>query len=100
MGSAPLASDGSVYIRVPTKIPLFLELLDQSGTPIFRMEEETQFAANENINLAVPERAYSTLCAVCHGSISGRDLDIVVDVDVISTASQTAAHAAGIQDLR
>ncbi len=100
IGSAPLASDGSVYIRVPTKVPLFLELLDESGTPIFRMEEETQFGANENINLAVPERAYSTLCAVCHGSISGRDLDIVVDVDVITTASQTAAHAAGIQDLR
>lgn len=100
VGSAPLAEDGSVYLRVPTKIPLFLELLDEAGTPIFRMEEETQFAANENINLAVPERAYSTLCAVCHGSISGRDLDIVVDVDVITTASQTAAHAAGIQDLR
>ena len=100
VGSAPLAGDGSAFLRVPTQVPLFMELLDVNGAPIFRMEEETQFAPYENINLAVPERAYHTLCAICHGSISGRDLDIVLDVDVVTTASQTLARETGALELQ
>ncbi len=99
LGSAPLLEDGSVFVRVPTNRPIFLELLDENNEVLYRMQEATQFGPYENINLAVPEEAYPSLCAVCHGSVSGRDLDITVDVDVVSTASQTLAREAGVIDL-
>lgn len=99
IGSAPLGTDGSAFLRVPTNRPLILELLDDDGTVLFRMEEETQFGPYENINLGVPEPAYHTLCGVCHGSISGRELDLTIDVDVLTSASLSEARASGIRDL-
>lgn len=99
LGSAPLLKDGSAFVRVPANKPIFMELLDANNNVLFRMQEETQFGPYENINLAVPEDAYSTLCAVCHGSVTGKELDITVDVDVVSTASQTLARDQGVVEL-
>lgn len=99
LGSAPLAGDGSAFVRLPTRQPVFIELVDSDGTVLFRMREETQYGPYENINLGVPERSYHTLCGVCHGSVTGRELDLAVEVDAVTTASQTEARAAGVRDL-
>jgi mono/diheme cytochrome c family protein len=39
----------------------------------------------------MPRRLFNGVCAGCHGSISGRELDSAVDVDVLTSASQTMA---------
>jgi hypothetical protein len=95
LGSAPLSKDGSAYLRLPAGIPLGLELLDGSGQVIFRTREETQLGPTETIGIGVPPVSFDGLCAVCHGSVSGRELDIHVSVDALTGASATLAHAAG-----
>ncbi len=99
VGTAPIQPDGSMFIRAPTDMPIIIELLDDAGKVLFRMGEETQYGPYENINLAVPETAYGSLCAVCHGSISGRELDVTVDVDAVTNASLSTARDQGVRDL-
>ncbi len=95
LGAADLAADGSAWLRLPAARPMFLELLDGDGVVLFRAREETQFGPGEVIGMGVPPRAYDSLCAVCHGSVSGRELDIHLDVDAVTRASETQARPPG-----
>ncbi len=87
LGSAPLASDGSVQIRVPALTPLFLELDDESGKPLFAMTEEDQVGPGEHVSRGVPQPFFNSVCGGCHGSVSGRELDIAIDSDALTGAS-------------
>jgi hypothetical protein len=44
----------------------------------------------------MPRKLFNGVCAGCHGSVSGRELDIAVDVDVLTSASLTLADDAPI----
>ncbi len=99
LGEAPVFPDGSAYLRVPTRRPLLIELLDDEGQVLFRQREELQFGAREAINMGVPERVFGTTCAECHGSVSGRELDVHIDVDALTSASTSQARTAGLRDL-
>lgn len=94
LGEAAVAADGSLYAWLPAAVPLLFELVDGDGRVLFRLREEMQFGPFEVIGLGVPERSFDTMCAGCHGSVSGRELDIAVVPDVVSTASETTARAA------
>lgn len=110
LGWAPLLADASVRIRVPGGVPVNLVPTDASGGalefeagmpfdgPIFQREAE-QYYPGERINRSVPRRFFNALCAGCHGSISGRELDIHVDVDVLTGASVDLARTADPVDL-
>jgi hypothetical protein len=87
LGEAPLESDGSLKVEMPSRTPLILELVDGAGASVFTMREEHQFGPGENIEAAVPRRFFNSVCAGCHGSISGRELDVVTDVDALTGAS-------------
>jgi hypothetical protein len=39
----------------------------------------------------MPRTLFDGVCAGCHGSISGRELDVGFDIDVLTTASRTLA---------
>jgi hypothetical protein len=56
-----------------------------------RQREEMQYYPGEHLKQSMPRRLFNGVCAGCHGSISGRELDVVVDVDVLTGASQTLA---------
>jgi hypothetical protein len=92
LGVAPVEKDGSVYALVPAGQALFFELLDNEGNVLFRLREEFQFGPNEVIGIGVPATSFDTMCAGCHGSISGRELDIAVQPDALTGASKTIAR--------
>jgi hypothetical protein len=102
LGKAQADLDGSLRVSVPGGTPLTLSLLDKGGQPLqfnsgapftgpMRQREATQFYPGERVKQAMPRRFFNGLCAGCHGSISGRELDIGVSVDVLTSASRTMA---------
>jgi hypothetical protein len=103
LGQAPLAEDGSVRVRLPGGVPIELAVLGagaqalefDNGAPFqgpIRQREELQFYPGERAKQSMPRRLFNGVCAGCHGSITGRELDIVVNVDVLGSASITLAH--------
>jgi hypothetical protein len=40
----------------------------------------------------MPRQLFDGLCAGCHGSVSGRELDVGVRVDVLTSASRTETN--------
>ncbi len=47
----------------------------------------------------MPRRFFNSLCGGCHGSISGRELDVAVSLDVVSGASINEAQGTSPVDL-
>ncbi len=100
VGSAPLESDGSLRVLVPAGKPLILEVVDGSGNPVFTMSEEHQVTSGEVITPGAPRGMFNAICAGCHGSISGQELDVAVRADALTGASLSIAHdkqASGLQ---
>jgi hypothetical protein len=102
LGRAPLAADGSLRVRLPGGMPISLALLGKDDKPLtfgaqapfqgsMRQREEMQFYPGEQLKQSLPRRLFNGLCAGCHGSVSGRELDVVVNVDVLTGASLTLA---------
>jgi hypothetical protein len=92
LGSASLQSDGSVKLLVPSLTPLIVELQDGSGNPVFTMSEEDQLGEGEQISRGVPEKFFNSVCGGCHGSVSGRELDVAITPDALTGASLSAVH--------
>jgi hypothetical protein len=103
LGSVPLYADGSAKIRIPGGHPVVLRMLDErgralsfeagapfSGEQILR--EEAQFYPGERANQSFPRRLFNGMCGGCHGSITGYELDVAVDVDVLTSASENVAQ--------
>jgi hypothetical protein len=88
LGEAALRADGSAKLCVPGGQPALIQLR-RGSTPVFTMTEEHQFAPGEHISLGVSEKLFNSVCAGCHGSVSGRELDIAVTPDVLTGASQS-----------
>jgi hypothetical protein len=87
LGSASLASDGSVQVLLPSLTPIVLELQDGSGNPLFTMTEEDQLGPGEFISRGVPQAFFNSVCGGCHGSVSGLELDIAIQPDALTSAS-------------
>jgi hypothetical protein len=72
---------------LPSLTPLILELVDGSGNKLFTMSEEDQLGPGERISRGVPQTFFNSVCAGCHGSVSGRELDVAIDPDALTGAS-------------
>lgn len=92
LGSAPLQSDGSVKALLPAGKPLILELIDGNGKALFTMTEEHQLGPGETISPGVSRRLFNGVCAGCHGSITGSELDVAVTPDALTGASVSASR--------
>jgi hypothetical protein len=93
LGEAPLADDGSVRIRVPSTTGVVLELRDGNHTPIVTMGEEHQLGPGERISMGISAKLADQVCAGCHGSVSGHELDVGVSPDALTGASQSLSAA-------
>ncbi|MET0339595.1 MAG: hypothetical protein ABW252_01265 [Polyangiales bacterium] len=102
LGTVPLLADGSAKLRVPGGRPLSLRLRDASGAPLTfapggpftgvqTQREELQFHPGERTTQGFRRDLFDGLCGSCHGSVSGREVDVAVDVDVLTRASATLA---------
>jgi hypothetical protein len=94
LGTANLASDGSVIVQVPAQTGVVFELEDGSGNPIVTMGEEHQLGPGEKISMGVSEKLFNAVCGGCHGSVSGKELDIAVSADALTGASASLSAGA------
>jgi hypothetical protein len=102
LGRAALQADGSARVRLPGGTPLMLALTGEDGHVLtfaddapfagpMRQREAMQFYPGERAKQAMPRDLFDGICGGCHGSVSGRELDVGVDVDVLTSASATFA---------
>jgi hypothetical protein len=99
LGQVPLRPDGSASFRVRGGAPVQLLPTDAAGAPmvfpegaIFSGEmmqrEQLTFSPGERASISIPRVFFNPLCGGCHGSISGRELDIAASPDVLTSASR------------
>jgi hypothetical protein len=92
VGSVKLEKDdGSAFVDVPSGTPVIIELR-KGDSAVFTMTEEHQFGPGEMTSLGVSRDFFDGVCGGCHGSTSGRELDVVVDGDALTGASISAAR--------
>jgi hypothetical protein len=102
LGRARMEVDGSLRVRLPAGVPLSVALIDVddhglsfgSDAPLrgpMRQREAMQFYPGEHAKQSMQRTLFNGVCAGCHGSISGRELDVGVNVDVLTSASRTLA---------
>jgi hypothetical protein len=89
LGRAPLASDGSARVVLPAGKGVVLELQDAAGRPVVTMREEHQLGPGENITFGIAGGLFDAVCGGCHGTVSGRELDVLVTPDALTGASQS-----------
>lgn len=94
LGTANLASDGSVRVGLPARAGVILELQDSSGRPLITMGEEHQLGPGEVISLGIRRELFDAVCGGCHGSVSGSELDVVVTPDALTGASESLSKNA------
>jgi hypothetical protein len=96
---------------MPGGLPISFAMTDRDGVPLPMMEgapfegmavqrEHEQYYPGERIKRSIPRRFFNTACGGCHGSITGRELDVAIDVDIVTGASSTEARGAEPHDLR
>ncbi len=91
VGTFPLQDDGSVRVLLPAQKGVILELQDSSHKTVVSMTEEHQLGPGERVSMGVSEALFDVVCAGCHGSVSGSELDIGVSADALTGASKSMA---------
>ena len=111
LGSVPVAVDRSAHFQIPGGVPIVLHLPDtpQSMSAMLPryQREEMQFGPGEILNQAIGGRPDSVtegappvinffdgLCANCHGSVSGQQVDVAVKPDLLTQASRVVSRGA------
>src|SRR4029078_5201378 len=100
LGSARFEGDHSPHVIVPHRTPLILELVDGAGTAVLTMGEEHQVAAGEYVTPGVSRKLFNGVCAGCHGSLRGEELDVAVTPDALTGASASASRDGAPKTLR
>lgn len=106
LGHVDLNPDGSARFRYPGGLPIVLGVTGWDGAPMsfsggapfsgeMVQREQMQFYPGERARQSFRRELFNGMCGGCHGSISGRELDIAVDVDVLTRASQVQSSAQG-----
>lgn len=111
LGHVDQHADGSARFRIRGGAPIVLRPTDASGQALTFGEgdpfageviqrEQMQFYPGERAHQSMPRAFFNPLCGGCHGTISGRELDGAVDVDVLTEASRhVQANGGGAVDL-
>jgi hypothetical protein len=87
LGRAQLADDGSVRVQVPSATGVVLELQDDKQNSVVKMTEEHQLGPGEQISMGIVQPLFDAVCAGCHGSVSGHEVDVRVTPDALTGAS-------------
>jgi hypothetical protein len=103
LGSIPLQDDDSASFLLPGGAPVVLQttvqLAGDTGPTGHFQREEMQFYPGEEVRQSFRREFFNGMCAGCHGSVSGQELDIAVNPDILTQASSVAALGAEPADL-
>jgi hypothetical protein len=103
LGSVPVQSDASAALTLPGGVPVSLEVrakLAGDGGPVdHQQREEMQFYPGERAKQSFRHKFFNGLCGGCHGSVSGREIDLAVNPDILTQASQVAGRDVSPADL-
>jgi hypothetical protein len=96
LGHVPIDSDGSAHFQLPGGLPFSIGLPDtqmslQGKWPRLQREQFV-FEPGEYSHQSFPRGFFNGLCANCHGAISGHQIDVAVQPDILSQASQVQAR--------
>ena len=91
LGRAPLASDGSVRVQLPSQTGVVLELQDDKQNSVVKMTEEHQLGPGEQISMGIVQSLFDSVCAGCHGSVTGHEVDVQVSADALTGASASVS---------
>lgn len=92
LGAAPILPDGSVAYRMPGGTPFVVELREKAaGEPLATVMEEFQLYPGERAKASFRRQLFDSNCGGCHGSISGREVDVHLMPDAITEASRVIA---------
>ena len=96
LGSAPIAQDGSAHVVIPGGLPIVLRLPDTTESKAHALpryqREEMEFAPGEYVHQSFRRDFFNGLCGNCHGAISGHQVDVAVQPDILTQASQVSAR--------
>jgi hypothetical protein len=103
LGHVALADDGSTKFSVAGGHPILLRLTDDKRKPLtfsrdapftgeMMQREQMQFYPGERTTQGFKRELFDGMCGGCHGSVTGAELDVAVDIDVLTSASQTDAQ--------
>jgi hypothetical protein len=101
VGTVPVLADGSAHFRIPGGLPMVLHLADDnesSGLPRWQREEMT-FVPGEYAHQSFRGTFFNALCANCHGAISGHQVNVALNPDFLTQASDVAAVTTTAVDL-
>jgi hypothetical protein len=76
-----------------------VQLATDTAPTTHSQREEMQFYPGEDSRQAFRQEQFVGLCGGCHGSVSGRELDIAIKPDILTSASQVTARDARPTDL-
>jgi len=110
-GFVPLFGDGSARVRVRGGAPLLLQVTDGDGNALafegdgpftgeIIQREQVQLYPGEQLRQSFPRRFFNGFCGTCHGSITGRELDVAVEPDILTSASMVTAIDSAPVDAR
>lgn len=96
IGNVPLNADGSTHVQVPGGLPIFFKMPDTQQSMMSKLprvqRESFSFAPGEYAHQSFKREFFSGFCGNCHGSVSGKPLDIAVQPDILTQASDTASR--------
>lgn len=103
LGQVPLGADGSAHVQVPGGLPIFFKMPETPQSMMNKLprvqRESFTFAPGEYAHQSFKRDFFSGLCGNCHGSISGRPLDIAVQPDILTQASDTLSRGSQVINL-
>jgi hypothetical protein len=98
LGKVPVNGDGSARFQLPGGLPIVLTLPDtdesrKRGLP--RTQREAMvFSPGEVVHQSFKRELFGALCANCHGSVSGKPIDVALVPDFVTQASRTIGRDA------
>jgi hypothetical protein len=99
LGSVPAFDDGSARLLLRGGVPIVLAaratLAGDSGDTQHFQREEMQFYPNEDVRQSFRRSQFNGLCGGCHGSVSGAEVEIAANPDILTSASDVQALAPG-----
>jgi len=96
LGSVPVQGDSSAGMILPGGVPVTLAVRaklagDKAPADHFQ-REEMQFYPGEVGKQSFKREQFNGLCGGCHGSVTGREMELAANPDILTSASQVQAR--------